>query len=56
MCAQCMVGATAAVGSAAGLRAWLATRGWLTPPALRRVTVALLVVAVMASAVGLQSA
>ena len=56
MCAQCMVGATAAVGSAAGLRAWLGTRSWLSPAALRWATGALLVLAVMASAVGLQSA
>ena len=51
-----MVGATAAVGAASGLRAWLATRAWLTPLALRRITVALLALAVAGSALGLQSA
>jgi hypothetical protein len=51
-----MVTATAAVGTASGLRAWLATRAWLSPLALRRVTVALLALAVVAGALGLQSA
>jgi hypothetical protein len=53
MCMQCTIGASAAVGSASGLRAWLGTRAWawLTPTALRRVTIALFVVAVVASSV-----
>ena len=56
MCAQCMVTATAAMGTATGLRAWLATRAWLSPSALRRVTMVLLALAVVAGAFGLQSA
>ncbi|HEX5909479.1 MAG TPA: hypothetical protein VFY44_03225 [Thermoleophilaceae bacterium] len=51
-----MLTATAAAGTAGGLRAWLATRAWLSPLALRRLTVALLALAVAASAIGLQSA
>ena len=52
MCAQCMVTATAAVGGASGLRAWLGTKrfSFLTPSRLRLLTVALGVVAVLVSA------
>lgn len=51
MCVQCMAGASVCVGSASGMRAWLATRGWswLTPRAKKRMTVALMVAAVVAS-------
>lgn len=51
MCVQCLAGASVAVGGATGLRAWLATRSWITPRALRRATVALLTGAVLAAAV-----
>jgi hypothetical protein len=52
MCVQCMMGASAAVGSASGLRSWLATRqwAWLTPQRLHRITVALIAAALIASA------
>jgi hypothetical protein len=52
MCVQCMMGASAAVGSASGLRSWLATRrwAWLTPQRLHRVTIGLVVTALVASA------
>lgn len=53
MCMQCMAGATVAVGSASGMRAWLATRGWarLTPKVMRRITIGLMSAAVLASSV-----
>ena len=53
MCMQCMAGASVAVGSASGMRAWLAMRGWawLTPRAMRRITIALMSAAVVASSV-----
>jgi hypothetical protein len=52
MCVQCMMGASAAVGSASGLRSWLATRqwAWLTPQRLHRITMALVLTALVASA------
>jgi hypothetical protein len=52
MCVQCMMGASAAVGSASGLRSWLATRqwAWLTPQRLHRITTGLVVGALVASA------
>ena len=52
MCAQCMATATAAVGGASGLRAWLAAKGFqfLTPRRLRLLTIALGVGAVLVSA------
>jgi hypothetical protein len=52
MCVQCMMGASAAVGSASGLRSWLGTRhwGWLTPARLHRITMGLVVGALVASA------
>ena len=52
MCVQCMMGASAAVGSASGLRSWLATRhwAWLTAQRLHQITVGLIVVALVASA------
>jgi hypothetical protein len=55
MCAQCMMGATAALTGAAGMRAWLATRAfaWLTPRRLRAATMTLLVLGVIGSSVGL---
>ncbi len=47
MCAQCMAGAATAAAAATGLRAWLATRGfvWLTPPRLRRISAGIVVTA-----------
>jgi len=55
---QCMAGASLAVGSASGIRAWLATRGWawLTPKVMRRATVGLMGAAVVASSVLVSSA
>jgi hypothetical protein len=52
MCMQCMMGASAAVGSASGLRSWLATRqwAWLTPQRLHRITVAMVAAVLVASA------
>lgn len=51
MCAQCMMGATAVVTGASGARSWLATRqwAWLTEANLKRTTVLLLAVALIAS-------
>ncbi len=51
MCAQCMMGATAIVTSASGARSWLATRhwSWLTEANLKRMTVLLLALALVAS-------
>lgn len=53
MCMQCMAGASVAVGSASGMRAWLAMRGWawLTPKVMRRITIGLMSAAVLASSV-----
>ena len=52
MCAQCMATATAAVGGASGLRAWLAAKGFsfLTPRRMRALTIAVGVGAVLVSA------
>lgn len=50
MCVQCMAGAATAMGGATGVRAWLATRTWITPKALRRWTIGLLGAGVVASA------
>jgi hypothetical protein len=52
MCAQCMGTAMAAVGTASGLRAFVAARGfgWLTPRRLRALTFVLAFAAVLASA------
>jgi hypothetical protein len=49
---QCMIGAMTAGAAATGTRSWLATRrwAWLTPVRLRRITIGLLVVALVASA------
>lgn len=49
MCMQCMAGASVALGSAATTRAWLATRTWITPKALKRCTIALLTAALIAA-------
>jgi hypothetical protein len=51
MCVQCMAGAMTAAAGATGTRAWLAAYRprWLTPPRLHRITVALIVVAVVLS-------
>jgi hypothetical protein len=52
MCAQCMSTAMAAVGTASGLRAFVASRrfSWLTPRRMRALTIALAIGAVIASA------
>jgi hypothetical protein len=52
MCAQCMSTAMAAVGTASGLRAFVAGRrfSWLTPRRMRALTLALAIGAVIASA------
>ena len=42
-----------AMASASGARAWLQSRGWLSPSALRRVTVGAFAVAVTVSTIGL---
>ena len=49
---QCMAGAVTAVGTASGVRAFLAGRAfrWLTPRRLRLITVGLAVAAAVASA------
>lgn len=49
MCVQCIAGASVAVGGATGIRAWLATRKWISPKALRRATVLLLTGGVLAA-------
>ncbi|MDQ3632523.1 MAG: hypothetical protein M3417_14890 [Actinomycetota bacterium] len=53
MCVQCMMGAMGATAGASGTRAWLATRQWvwLTPPVLRKITVGLLAVVLIASTI-----
>jgi hypothetical protein len=52
MCMQCMMGAMTAGAAATGTRSWLATRrwAWLTRVRLRRLTIGLLVGALVASA------
>jgi hypothetical protein len=52
MCMQCMMGAMTAGATVTGTRSWLATRrwAWLTPERLRRITIALVVAALVASA------
>lgn len=48
---QCMMGAMTAGAGATGVRSWIATRtwAWLTPIRLKRITLALLTVAVVAA-------
>jgi hypothetical protein len=52
MCMQCMMCAMSAGATASTTRSWLATRqwAWLTPERLQRITVALVVIALAASA------
>jgi len=50
MCMQCMAGVAAAGAGATGIRAWLATRAWLSPRLLKRVTVGLMTTALFVSA------
>ncbi len=52
MCMQCMMSAMTSATAATGIRSWLATRqwAWLTPLALKRITIALLALALIASA------
>jgi hypothetical protein len=49
-----MATAATATAAATGLRAWAAARRpeWLTPPRLRALTVALLAIAVVVTAIG----
>ncbi len=51
MCAQCMAGAATIVAGTSGIRLWLTARAWawLTPSRLRHATRGLLVTAVVAS-------
>lgn len=53
MCVQCMMGAMTAGAGATGVRAVIAARrpAWLSPAALRVITVALLFAALVASTV-----
>jgi hypothetical protein len=44
-----------AMASASGARAWLQSRGWLSPRALRHVTVGAFAVALTVSTIGLSS-
>ncbi len=55
MCMQCAATAAVAVGSASGIRAWLASHAgtWLTTARMKAVTVGLLVLAVIASGAAL---
>jgi hypothetical protein len=55
MCAQCMMGATTAVAATAGIRAWLASRGftWLTPYRMRLATAFLIGASLIGASVGL---
>jgi len=52
MCAQCMMGAMTAGAGATGARSWLATRewSWLTEQRLKRITVAIIAIALLAAA------
>jgi hypothetical protein len=52
MCVQCMASAMAAVGTASGTRAWIASRhfSWLTPQRMKVLTIVLVVAALIASA------
>jgi hypothetical protein len=52
MCMQCMMGAMTAGATASTTRSWLATRhwAWLTPERMRRITIALVITALAASA------
>jgi hypothetical protein len=55
MCMQCMTTAAVAVGSASGIRAWLAARSpsWLTPGRMKALTAGLIGVALVASSISL---
>jgi hypothetical protein len=55
MCMQCAAAATTAVGTAAGVRAWLGAKAgaWLTPKRMRVATISLLTLAVLGSGVAL---
>lgn len=58
MCMHCMAGAATMVGSASGVRAWLATRswGWLTPRRLRAATIGLMSAALAGASLGIGGA
>jgi hypothetical protein len=53
MCAQCMMGASAAAAGVTGMRAWLAARGfsWMTPRRLRALTGALIAAGLLAASI-----
>jgi hypothetical protein len=52
MCIQCMYTAMASTAVATGTRSWLHSRrfSWLSPQRLRRITIALVAAALIASA------
>ncbi|HWC08932.1 MAG TPA: hypothetical protein VG458_07765 [Solirubrobacterales bacterium] len=50
MCMQCMATAATAGAAATGVRAWLATRGWLSARLLKRATAGMIATALFASA------
>ena len=58
MCMQCAAGAMTAIGSAAGIRAWLASRGfaWLTPGRMRFATFSLIGLATVGASLGFSGA
>jgi hypothetical protein len=51
MCIQCMYTAMTSTAVATGARSWLRTRrfGWLTPTRMHRITIGLVVAALVAS-------
>jgi hypothetical protein len=52
MCMQCMATAMTSGAAVTGIRSWLATRqySWLTPTVLRRATICLFALGLLASA------
>jgi hypothetical protein len=54
MCAQCMIGATAAAAGASGMRAWLAAHSyaWVTPRRLRYLTIGLVALGLVGASAG----
>ena len=51
MCIYCMYAAMGSTATASGIRSWLHTRKyeWLTPQRMRRITIGLVVAALIAS-------
>jgi hypothetical protein len=54
MCAQCMMGASAAAAGVTGMRAWFAAKGfsWMTPRRLRVLTGTLIAAGLVAASIG----